>query len=128
MSTTLHLVVDMRQDLADGDDTYRLLRDIADGDEPAQIVDGIYVDEDNAGDLLDAYLDAWEDAWIRTAEAMGHDVITAGGSSPEAHDHIRRNTPEALDRSETGISVVDEAWERVWDACPTVTLAEVVAQ
>lgn len=122
----LHLVVDMRQDLMDGDDTFRLLRDIADGDEPGQIVDGIYVDEDNADDLLDAYVDAWENAWLATAEAMGHDAITAGGGSPEAHDHIRLNDDAALDRSETGMSAVDEAWQAVWDACPTVTLAEAV--
>lgn len=124
---TLYLVVDMRQDLIDGsDDTYRLLEAIADGDEPAQIVDGIHVTEDNADDLLDRYIDAWERAWLATAAAMGHDAITAGGGSPEAHDHIRRNSDEALDRSDTGVSAVDEAWQTVWDRCPTITLAEAI--
>lgn len=124
---TLYLVVDIAHDLMmSNDETYTLLRDIRDGDEPAQEVDGIHVDEDNADLLLQDYITAWEHAWLATAEAMGHEAITAGGSSPEAHDHVRRNTPEALDRSETGVSLVDEAWERVWDACPTVTLAEAV--
>lgn len=125
-NTTLHLVIDMRQDLMMGDDTFRLLRDISDGDEPAQEIDGIYVTQDNADDLLDAYINAWENAWLATATAMGHDAITAGGSSPEAHDHIRRNSLAALDYSDTGWSVVDQAWQAVWDACPTVTLSEAV--
>src|SRR5690606_37221148 len=123
---TLYLVVDMPHDLMMGDDTYRLLRDISDGDEPAQEVDGVYVTEDNADDLLDRYIDAWERAWLATAAAMGHDAITAGGGSPEAHDHIGSNDDEALDRSENGISAVDAAWQAVWDRCPTVTLAEAV--
>ena len=129
MSTTetLYLVVDIAHDLMmSSDETYTLLRDIADGDEPAQEVDGILVTEDNADLLRQDYIAAWEQAWIATAEAMGYDAIAAGGGSPQAHDHIRRNSAEALDRSDTGVSAVDEAWEAVWDACPTVTLAEAV--
>lgn len=124
----LYLVVDMAHDLMlSGDETYRLLLDIADGDEPAQEVDGFFVDEVTADLYLRDYVSAWEDAWLATAEAMGHEAITANGGSPEAHAHIRRNRPEALDWSETGWSAVKEAWERVWNACPTITLTRAVA-
>lgn len=128
MTTTqpLYLVVDIVQDLLNGgDETYRLLLAIADGDEPAQKIDGILVTQANVDLLLQDYVTSWEAAWLTTAKAMGYDAIAAGGSSPQAHDHIRRNSLAALDYSETGISAVDEAWERVWDACPTVTLAQV---
>lgn len=126
-NTTLHLVIDMRHDLMmSSDTTYTLLREIADGDEPAQFIDGIHVTEDNADLLILDYIEAWERAWIATAAAMGHDAIAAGGSSPEAHDHIRRNSLASLDLSDTGWSVVDQAWQAVWDACPTVTLSEAV--
>lgn len=122
----LYLVVDMRQDLMDGDITYRLLWDIADGDEPAQIVDGVYVTQGAASTLLQDYVAAWERAWIATAEAMGHEAIAAGGGSPEAHEHIRRNSAAALDRSDIGVSAVDAAMETVWNHCPFVTLEEVL--
>lgn len=126
-SETLYLVVDIAQDLLDGgDETYRLLLAIADGDEPAQKIDGVLATEANADLLLQDYVTSWEAAWLATAAAMGHDALAAGGSSPAAHDHIRRNDPSALDRGYTGVSAVDAAWEAVWDACPTVTLAEAV--
>lgn len=124
---TLHLVVDIPHDLMmSSDTTYTLLRDIHDGVEPAQEIDGIHVDEDNADLLLQDYVTAWERAWIRTAETMGYDAIAAAGGSPQAHDHHRRNSDEALSREDTGVNAVEEAWQAVWDACPTVTLAEAV--
>lgn len=122
---TLYLVVDIAQDLLDSsDDTYYLLLAIADGDEPAQEIDGILVTEHDAALRLQDYVTAWEAAWLRTAKSMGHDAIAAGGGSPQAHEHLRRNSLAALDYSDTGISTVDMAWEKVWDACPHVTLAE----
>lgn len=122
----LYLVVDMHHELMQGDITYRLLWDIADGDEPAQTIDGVHVTQDNASMLLQDYVNAWVRAWLATAEAMGYDAIAAGGSSPAAHAHIRRNTPEALDRSDIGVSAVDAAMETVWNHCPFVTLEEVL--
>ena len=92
--------------------------------EAAQKVEGVYVDEDTVSNILQDYVAAWERAWLDTAEAMGHAAMAAGRSSPEAHEHIRRNSAAALDRSDTGVSAYEEAWQRVWDECPFITLEE----
>lgn len=128
-NTPIRIAVDISQDMFDGnDETILLLRHIANGDEPAQEIDGILVTEDNVDDLLDAYVAAWEAAWLATAERLGHEAIAAFGGSPEWHDWVGSNPAEYLSREETGWTAVEEAWQQVWDECPHVSLADALDQ
>lgn len=118
---TVYIVVDMEMDLALGmDPLYHELLDLSSyGDEDdCVVIDGVEVAYEVAWQVLDRYVEAWENAWVDTASRLGYDAITS--HDPDWRSHLDQNSPENLDREDTGVSVVDLAWQHVWDECPNV--------
>lgn len=113
---TIHLSVDIRQDLSMASDpTYQTLNDFLwEGDfDQTTTVEGVTVDYVDVAEALRNYVTAWEQTWVATAALLGYDAIATGDASITA-EHDALNDPDSSD-----CSVVD-AWQTTWDACPPV--------
>jgi hypothetical protein len=127
---TIYVSVNMEHDLMmSGDETYAALTDLEttwlydlfESTEPVEI-GGLVVSPENAARVLHRYVAAWEQAWIETAERMGHHPI-ASEDPMEIEEWVRRNQPEDTDTDNPwGESWVQHAWQQVWDECPVVHL------
>ena len=114
------------------DESYEQLIDIVHGDFPEDcdpcIVNGVFVEPDDAQYALDAYVESWGKAWVDTGFRLGYDPLVTSDEWIQSEwiqrEWIQLNSPENLDRTETGVSVVDVAWQKTWDECPTVEFTD----
>lgn len=121
--------IDTLSDLRDGgDDPVVQAYDRIEAGEDEVVVDGVTMTADNADDMLGAYLEAYEAAWIAAADQLGHDGrVYDGPIGAEARQaNERTGQLRGITDDEDVFDLVNAAANATWAAVERPVLDQLV--